>query len=741
MLALLLMMGAAGPPHFTARHTTLLRPGGKPARFADYAGRRGTVVVFASLPCPVSRSYHALLGKLAKEWEERGVNAVAVLPSDDVPPGISKEARDAGLTLPLFIDRGMKLAVALGASTTPEAALLDDDGHLVYRGRIDDAWSERLKRNAKAEKHDLRDAVEVFLTGKGTSRERTRAVGCPIVFARKEPDPKARATYRRDVAPLLARHCAGCHRDGGAGPFALASYKQARHWADDIKHFTRTRQMPPWSPAAGVPFQNDRRLSAAEIAILSEWADAGAPEGDGPVPAPPKASDEWAMGEPDLVLSPSTGFELGPTGSDLFRVFPLPMGLTEDRWVVAYDVKPGAAHVVHHTLHYFDATGTGRKLEKARKDALGPGYTVSMGIGFAPPAPKPGELPRFGGIGGRAPGQAPQKLPRGAGMLLPAGSDFLLQVHYHRDGKPARDWTKVGLYFAKGRIEQPWQTVVVRGMPARHKIPAGEAVHRLKRSVWLRTDAVLHNVMPHMHLLGKSVKVTMTPPDGKPAVLVDIPSWDYRWQETYWFRTPIKAAAGTRLEVEGVFDNSAGNPLNPSRPPRDVREGEETTDEMLYAFLGATSASSPWSFIGYGETPGLKGWEEARRLLSQRVGEWDAETTAGGAAVKGTDSTSWTLGGRFIESKGKTALGETRMLAGWDEGRKAFRYWYFDGAGTTSEGQGEYDEKTKSIRWRAEGATAVWRFASKDRLEWSWLSADGKSSMKGTMTRRAKPAR
>ena len=97
---------------------------------------------------------------------------------------------------------------------------------------------------------------------------------------------------------------------------------------------------------------------------------------------------------------------------------------------------------------------------------------------------------------------------------------------------------------------------------------------------------MLHNVLPHMHLLGKRTKMTMTPPGGEPVVLVDIPVWDYNWQETYWFKEPIHAKAGTKLEIEAVFDNSSANPNNPSNPPKDVRVGEQTTDEMLFGFLG-----------------------------------------------------------------------------------------------------------------------------------------------------------
>jgi peroxiredoxin len=731
------------------RHFPLLRPNGKPVRLSDLAGSRGVIIVFGSLECPISTSYHGTLAKLSHKYGLRGLQVIVALPTDDPPANLEKEARDAGLTVPVLVDRGARLAAALGATTTPEAALLDAKGHLVYRGRIDDAYTARLKRNARISSHDLRDAIDAFLEGRVVERPRSKAVGCPIVFDRKKPKPGARYTYNRDVAPILQKHCQVCHRKGEAGPFALTTYAQARHWADDIKLFTRSRQMPPWSPAGGVAFRNDRRLSEKEIAVLAEWADSGAPEGDAKdAPSAVKFSSEWRMGKPDLVLEAPDDFHLGPDGPDLFRVFPLPMGLKEDRWVVAFDVKPGNPRVVHHTLHYFDGTGTGRKMERdhARRvkgkelSDRGPGYPVSMGVGFTPPAFKLGEMPKFGGLGGWAPGQGPQKLAPGAGMFLPAGSDFLLQMHYHRDGKPAKDRTRVGLYFAKSRVEQPWQTVILRGMSLGAVIAAGEANHRMKKAIYLHEDAVLHNVMVHMHLLGKSAKVTLTPPGGKPTLLIDIPAWDYRWQETYWFEKPIRAVAGSRLEIVGVFDNSAANPLNPSSPPKDVREGEQTTDEMLYAFFGATSATKPWRFVSWGATPKMKSAAEAKRILAQRIGTWDAETTVNGVKIKGTETVKWALGEKFIEAKAKSASGEARLLAGWDEANGAYRYWYFDNAGLTSDGTGQYDPKTKTIRWSVSGAEVLWKFVDADTFEWSCVLRDGKGKavyeMRGASRRR-----
>jgi hypothetical protein len=164
----------------------------------------------------------------------------------------------------------------------------------------------------------------------------------------------------------------------------------------------------------------------------------------------------------------------------------------------------------------------------------------------------------------------------------------VLQLHYHRTGKTEVDRTRIGIYFAKTPPEKKWVSMNVTGMMPFAYIPPGKSDHVVRGSGWLTADANLHSVMPHMHLIGRKVKITMTPPDGKPVTLIDIPDWDYNWQETYWLKESLRVKAGTRFDIEAVYDNSSKNPNNPSNPPKMVWFGEETTNEMLFGFFGAT---------------------------------------------------------------------------------------------------------------------------------------------------------
>ena len=265
---------------------------------------------------------------------------------------------------------------------------------------------------------------------------------------------QARRAASRRLSPrcraILQKNCQECHRPGQVAPFSLLDYAQARKRAQDIAAVTEDRVMPPWhaSSTEGGPFRGARVLSAGELKTLSAWAEAGAPEGD-PQDAPPSRAwtSDWALGPPDLVLKVSEPYSLCASGPDEYRVFVLPSGLTDGRWIAAVDFKPGNMKVVHHILSAYDVSGTAPKL-----DATDPasGYKTSGG-GYGR---LPSGLPFFpaGQLWGWAPGRMPQWAPPGTARALPAGecsSRFTI-----KGGKPETDATSIGLYFAKGPIDK-----------------------------------------------------------------------------------------------------------------------------------------------------------------------------------------------------------------------------------------------------------------------------------------------
>lgn len=581
---------------------------GKRVAWKELAGKNVTVVAFLSFDCPISAGYAKPLADLATASADKGARFVALCPTDDEPAKVAEQAAEYKLPFPVLKDEKLRAADALGATTTPQVFVLNAKGEVQYRGLIDDGYAKRLVPNKKVSERYLEDALAAVLAGKAVTVAKTEPVGCRIVRPRDAVKVAAGPTYHKDVLPILQQHCQVCHRPGEAGPFSLMTYKQAATWADDIKQYTRDRTMPPWKPRGGLEFAGDRRMSAKEIDTLAKWADAGCPEGDPKdAPKPVKFPNGWALGEPDLVLEMPDEFVLAPTGKDMFRVFVLPTGLTEDKHIVAFDVRPGNSRIVHHVVTFFDTTGNAMKSQKLALAAekkntkpgdpdTGAGFTSGMLPGLRlNPADFLGSRPPYGPVGGWAPGVVPRELTAGTGFLLPKGADIVMQLHYHRNGKLEKDRTKIGLYFAKKPVERPLLGLAVPGKFKMDKkseglgyIPAGDSNFVARGSWYALEDCTVHMVMPHMHLLGKSVKITMTRPGGKPELIIDVPEWDYNWQEIYFLKTPRKVPSGTKFEIEAVFDNSASNPRNPHDPPIDVKFGEQTTDEMLFGMFGAT---------------------------------------------------------------------------------------------------------------------------------------------------------
>ncbi|MCI0638734.1 MAG: redoxin domain-containing protein [Gemmataceae bacterium] len=573
---------------------------GKSHALHDLKNKKAIVIVFLSFECPVSNSYAQPLADMANEYGKYGVTFLGLTTNaEETAAQVAKHAKDFNVPFPVFQDAELAAAEALKAEVTPECFVLDGGFTLRYRGRIDDSYSDRLKKHPKVTKHNLRQVIGEVLSGRPVAEPATIAIGCSIPRAESAVAKTGAVTYYKDVLPILQNHCQTCHRPGEVGPFSLMTYRHAKNWAGDIKTYTQKRIMPPWKPAEGVAFHNERRLEQKEIDTLAAWVDGGTPEGD-PKHAPPprKFPEGWQLGKPDVVLTVDEEFTLGPTGSDLFRCFVLPTNLPEDHYVAAVELRPGNPRIVHHVLTFIDTTGQARKLEKAQKEKTptladdhplestfdrGPGYTVAMGVGFVPQ----------GGLSGWVPGQMPRLLPEGYGFYLPKKADVVLQMHYHRNGRVEKDRTQIGLYFSKTKKNKPFQGHVIAGSSGLLRpffmIPAGAERHHLGGDLWASGDFTLHAVTPHMHMIGKEIAVTMTPPDGPPQTLIAIKEWDYNWQETYMLKHPIAVKKGTRLHVDAYYDNSSKNPNNPSNPPRLVTFGEQTFNEMCFVFLGGTS--------------------------------------------------------------------------------------------------------------------------------------------------------
>ena len=377
-------------------------------------------------------------------------------------------------------------------------------------------------------------------------------------------------TFNKDIAPIVYNNCASCHRPGEAAPFSLLSYQDVSKRGRIIASVTQSRFMPPWkAEETSYPFRDERHLKDSEIALIQQWVKQGMPEGkSSDAPPPPKFASGWMLGEPDLVVEMPAAYHVPADGPDIYRNIAIPLGLTEDKWITAIDMKPSARSVVHHVLYFADPSG---KAHSRPAQGTEPGFSGMRPGGEAEP------------LGGWAVGAQPHFWPDGLALPVKRGSDFVIQYHFHPTGKPEAEKSLVGFYFAK---QPPVRTLVSIQMPPTYSlfagldIPAGEKDFVIRDSYTLPSAIDAVSISGHAHYIAKQMKMTATLPDGAVKTLLAINDWDFSWQDRYIFKDAVPLPKGTRLDVEVHWDNTAANPRNPSNPPIEVRWGEQSKDEM-----------------------------------------------------------------------------------------------------------------------------------------------------------------
>lgn len=398
-------------------------------------------------------------------------------------------------------------------------------------------------------------------------------------------------TYHRDVAPLLADKCLGCHNDQGIGTVNLQGYESVQALAPLIVQAVNDRTMPPW-PAREEnchPFADSLALTNAQIDVLSAWSQAGTPRGAPMTPPDPKADQNRPT--IDLWLSPNEPYTPIVSALDDYRCFVLDPQLNASRDVVGVFIEPGNPRIVHHAV-LFEVRPEGLEtLEQLDRQSDGEGYPCFGGSGVpvrTAPAPMGSEeLASFNqqGLGGWAPGAAFRPLPQGTGLRLAAGSKLVLQLHYHvtPSKRGQADQTRVGLQLSPGPVDSPalWVPLAKLDLFVPRGLSSAEPAATVQTSIASAFETKLFGITPHMHLLGRSIKVELEHQDQSRECLIDVPQWDFHWQRTYWYERPIEIKAGAgrfdRYRLSCTYDTTDAE--------RDVRWGQNSTDEMCVSFV------------------------------------------------------------------------------------------------------------------------------------------------------------
>ncbi len=544
-------------------------------RFGEKSDTKAVVVSFLSTQCPISNSYLPELNELSSTYRRRGIEFYGVVSDPSVTRAEALEhSKTYRIEFPVLFDGSGELRVALSPTHTPQVFVLNPFGKKLYSGAIDDRHIKLGRKKDAAARPFLADAINAAIAGRPIAVPKTTPVGCLL----EDPPNKTKSgsvTFTRDIAPIIQANCASCHRPNQSGPFPLLTYDDVSGHANQILEVTRSRFMPPWKPAPGFTrFLDEQRLSEHELSLLAVWIEGGKPEGDpADLPAAIEHVEGWRLGDPDLILEMQDVFPIPASGPDIRQYFVIPARLTEDRLITAIDFHPGTPQAIHHASFFLDTKRAGRRLDEADP---APGYGGFGG-------------PRFqtqGTLSSWFPGMSPRRLPVGMGRLIPRGSDIVTEIHYVTTGKAERDRSKIGLYFAPRSARQVVVEVQIGNKQI--KIPPGERRHPERATYTLPVNTTLLDMVPHMHVLGREMKVWSKSPGGRTQPLLWIKDWDFNWQGQYSFAQPVRLRKGTRITVDAWYDNSAENPLNPNSPPKTVVWGDDSTDEMLICHFQCT---------------------------------------------------------------------------------------------------------------------------------------------------------
>jgi thiol-disulfide isomerase/thioredoxin len=557
---------------------------GRPFALYGFAGKKAAVLVFLGTDCPLANVYAPRLEELNREYRGKGVAFVGINSNaHESEAAIGEQVRKYGLDFPVLKDPRNVVADLALVERTPEVLVLDGRARVRYRGAIDDQYGTGT-RKPQATKHYLKDALDALLAGRSvaltatdvpgclldrvepavsvSSRSRVRPPSADVVDARKKADKEMSldvgpVTYASAAARIIQEKCQSCHRPGQVAPFSLRSYDDARKHAAMIHEVVDNQRMPPWhaDPRYG-HFANDRSLNARERATLLAWVEQGAPLGD-PAKLPPERSfpEGWTIGQPDVVFEMAEPFIAPAQGVVEYQHFRVPTGFTEDRWVQAAEAVPGDRAVVHHIIIYVDDHKN--RSGKLRQQDLAH-------------------------LCGYAPGDMPSVYPPGTAKKVPAGSDFIFELHYTPIGRVRTDRSKVGLIFAKAPVTRQAYTVGI--VEDGFLIPPHQSNVPVAASMTLAQDTRLLGFMPHMHLRGKDFRYTITRPGKPEAVVLSVPAYDFGWQSYYTLASPMDLPKGTRIDCLAHFDNSDKNPYNPD-PSKTVRWGPQTFDEMMIGYI------------------------------------------------------------------------------------------------------------------------------------------------------------
>ena len=512
-------------------------------QLSRYQHRDAVVLLAYEQDCSGANNAVQALAALQDEYGDR----IAFL-ALDVSGAARSERQQWQLPFPVLGDELTLVSESLGIAAAGEVLVFNPARmSLFYRGGAEAALDATLAAV-------LDDSISDTVT--------SAVSGCQIDYADLARHKETPPDYTTEVAPIIVKNCAICHRSGGTGPFPFDEYVSLLGWSPMVEEVVLNKRMPPMqvdpeighSPVA-------HYFSAEDRQTLLHWIKAGAPRGDGELdPLEELAATEftWQLGEPDFIVQPPTNI-VPAVGIEEYRYQIATLPFTEDKWVRAFQYSPGDTRILHHLMAFVVPPG---------EDFWGPEKTLNT------------SERRF--LGSFIPGENPATVyPEDTGVRIPAGHELALQYHYVTNGVQIQDKTSIALYFSD---TPPAHEILTRPVSERFVIAPGDPEHRLSASFRFEERVQLLAVRARMNYRGKYMKFSAEHPDRGNEALFSIPAYNYGWQPHYWLDGPRTLESGSTVVVEGAFDNSLSNPFNPD-PREEVQWGLESKHEMFTGYL------------------------------------------------------------------------------------------------------------------------------------------------------------
>ena len=537
-----------------------------------YGDSKAVVIISTATNCLENIEKLPKYRLLRTTWENQGVSFLAINSSvDDDLADIRLMDSLHNVNLPILLDNSQLVAESLGLSKAGEIIVLEPNRSLVlYRGGLDiDARRARPDRGITAQSGttDLAKTLAAAVMGELDSFDETvvtESVGCELDFPARDQHVSNVPDYATDVAPILEEKCVSCHLEGGIAPFAMDSHMMVQGWSPMMKEVIMTKRMPPAQVDPSVNhFTNARYMNPDQLQTLIHWIDAGAPRGNSEVdPLARVRSPEtvWELGEPDYIVE-VPAFTVPATGVLDYENVTINLPFEEDIWVRSIQHVPGDRRVLHHLLSYIVPADYDERIVEGENDS----YREFLE--------------------GYAPGKDESvTYPENSGMFIPKDSAVQMSLHYTTFGKEAVDKTLLGLYFADEKPDHQYSTYSLSHGGRNIVIPPRANEHKMSASYVFEDEVMLYGLRPHMHYRGKYMRMGVIYPDGTKDEIINVPDYNFAWQPTYRLADPMLLPAGSRVMIEGAFDNSQYNLGNPD-PDAEVRGGAQSWDEMFIGYF------------------------------------------------------------------------------------------------------------------------------------------------------------